>query len=153
MLREQVDSSTEVHRHRPLAQEAKDKERADFTAALDYAKAEAAAESKALIAEYNALAKHTLTDSTEQPYAAIQSLHKANEALYELMDLEVSSSGTRNRSPPSRSLRRACEEDGWVTVQFFQKLRDMEAGYHERPFQRGRAAREGRGGPGRPHGG
>jgi hypothetical protein len=135
-LREQVDSSTEEYIATVLThKESKNKELADFRAALDYAKAEAAAESKAMIAEYNALAKRSLTEATEQPYAVIQSLHKANDALYEkLMDLEVSSSERYAESISSfegaydELAKRTVE----VTQTFFGRLRDMETGYHER---------------------
>ena len=41
----------------------------------------------------DALAKKSLTEASEQPYAVIQNLHKANDALFEkLMDLEMSAS-------------------------------------------------------------
>ena len=115
--------------------ETKTKEHADFTEALEYAKGQAAAESKALIAEYNALAKRSLTEAADQPYAAIQTLHKANEALYEkLMDLEVSSSERYAGSISAfegaydELTKRTLE----VTQNFFGKLRDMESAYHER---------------------
>merc|ERR1719424_2273795 len=93
-LREQVESAADEYITLVLGHKAtKDTEMAEFKGALDHAKAEAAAESKAEIAAYNALAKRSLTEASDQPYAVIQNLHKANEALYEkLMDLEISSS-------------------------------------------------------------
>lgn len=135
-LAEQVNSATEEHittvlQHREL----KDKELRDFQSAIDFAKAEAVSESKAEIASYQALAKHSLTEAAEQPYAIIQTLHRANDYLYEkLMDLEISSSERYAES--IHAFDAAYEELTKKTFEvistFFSKLRDVEAAYHER---------------------
>jgi len=135
-LRDQVEQATEEHIGTILQQkETKDSEHRDFTAALEYAKAEAAAEAKRDIGEYSALAKKLLTEAGEQPYAIIQQLHKANEALYEkLMDNEVSASERYAESIATfdaaydELIKRTLE----TTSAFFGRLRDMEAAYHER---------------------
>ena len=137
-LREQVEAAAEEYISLILThQAAKDKEKSEFEGALDYAKAEASAESKAEIATYNALAKKLLTDASnsEQPYAMIQTLHKANEALYEkLMDMEVSSSERYAES--ISAFESAYDELTKKTLEqlvvFCQKLRDIEAAYNER---------------------
>ena len=72
-LREQVESAADEYITLVLGHKAtKDTEMAEFKGALDHAKAEAAAESKAEIAAYNALAKRSLTEASDQPYAVIQ---------------------------------------------------------------------------------
>ena len=135
-LREQVETAADEYVALILTHQAtKDKEKQEFQGALDYAKAEAAAESKSEIAKYAALAKRSLTEATEQPYAVIQMLHKANEALYEkLMDLEVSSSERYAES--ISAFESAYDELTKKTLEqlviFCQKLRDLEAAYHER---------------------
>jgi len=136
-LRDQVDSASEEYVQTVLAHKAtKDGELADFTGALEHAKAEASAEMKREIATYNALAKRSLgAESSEQTYAMIQQLHKANEALYErLMDLEVSSSERYAES--ISAFESAYDELTKKTIEqtgiFFGKLRDLEAAYHER---------------------
>ena len=135
-LKEQVESAADEYITLVLSHQAtKDKERSEFQGALDYAKAEAAAESKSEIAKYNALAKRSLTEATEQPYAVIQMLHKANEALYEkLMDLEVSSSEryAESISAFESSYDELTKKTLEQLVIFCQKLRDLEAAYHER---------------------
>jgi len=135
-LLDQVNAAAEEHIATVLShRELKDKEEADFTAAIEHAKEEAAAESKAEIAKYNALAKRSLTDTTEQPHAVVQTLHKANDALYErLMDLEVSSSEryAESISAFESSYEEQTKRTFEVITQFFQRLRDLEATYHER---------------------
>ena len=74
---------------------------AEFQTALDHAKGEADRESKVKIAEYDALAKSSLTGDVDNPTQALQMLHKANDALYEqLMDLEISESERYAESIP-----------------------------------------------------
>jgi len=135
-LAEQVNSATEEHIATVLVhKEAKDKEKADFEAAIEYAKVEAAVESKAELSEYIALAKRSLTDGSGESYAVLQALHKANDALYEkLMDLEISSS--ERYADSIHGFDSAYEELTKKTLDvisgFFAKLRDFEANYHDR---------------------
>ena len=135
-LAEQVNSCTDEHIGTVMVhKEAKDKEKDDFDTAIEYAKAEAAAESKAEIAAYNALAKRSLVEGTGESYAVLQTLHKANDALYEkLMDLEISSS--ERYADSIHAFDSAYEELTKKTLEvisgFFAKLRDFEAAYHER---------------------
>lgn len=135
-LAEQVNSASEEHIQTVLAhKELKDKELSDFTTAIDHAKNEAAEESKTLIANYNALAKRSLTDTSEQPYAVIQALHKANDALYEnLMDLEVSASEryAESISAFESAYEELTKRTFEVISSFASRLRDLEAAYHER---------------------
>ena len=131
-----VNLAVEEHIATTLShQEAKDKERADFMAAIDYAKNEAAVEAKAEIAAYNALAKKSLTEASEQPYAVIQNLHKANDALFEkLMDLEMSASERYSESIHSfeSSYEELAKKTFEVISVFFGRLREIETAYHEK---------------------
>ena len=77
VLTEQVNSATEEHIVTVLQhKELKDKEWNDFHTAIEYAKADAAAESKAEIAKYNALAKRSLNEASEQQSSTTQSASK-----------------------------------------------------------------------------
>ena len=131
-----MNSATEEHIAAVLQhKEAKDKERNEFQSAIEFAKAEAANESKAEIASYNALAKRSLTEASEQPYAIIQTLHRANDVLYEkLMDLEVSSSERYAESIHAfdSSYEELTKKTLEVISTFFARLRDFETAYHER---------------------
>ena len=93
-LQDAVDSLTEEYITTVLEHKAqKDKEYSEFTTALEYAKAQANAESKAEIARYDALTKASLSEAMDNPLATLQMLHKANDALFvTLMDAEVSQS-------------------------------------------------------------
>jgi len=132
-LREQVDAASDEFISTVLShQETKTAERDDFSRALNHAKAQAAAESKAEIAKYSALAKKCLADPT---LPGIQTLHKSNDYLYErLMDIEVSSSERYSESISvfESSYDELTKRTLEVTQGFFGKLRDFEAAYHER---------------------
>jgi len=140
-LRDAVESLTEeyittVLEHAGL----KKKERDEFQTALDHAKAEADAESKKEIAEYNALAKSHLTGDVESANASLQTLHKENESLYEkLMDLEVSESEryAESISTFESSYDELTKRTFECLQVYFGKLRDLEAAYHEKVIAAG----------------
>ena len=136
-LREQVEAlAADYVATIMLHKDAKQKEKDDFSIAMEYAKAEASEESKAEIAQYNALVKQSLIEAGgEIPPATLQMLYKANDALFErLMDLEVSSS-ERYAEAISKfessfdELSKRTQEELQV---FTGKLRELEAAYHER---------------------
>jgi len=135
-LREQVDSLTDEYITTVLGhKDLKTKEHEDFTMAMEHAKAAAAAESKGEITKYNALAKESLSQGAENPLAILQSLHRANDALYDtLMDLEVSQSERYAES--ISTFESAYDELTKRTLEALQtycgKLRDLESAYHER---------------------
>jgi len=115
--------------------ETKKKERDEFHTALEHAKSVADAESKKEIAEYNALAKRSLTGDVENANASLQMLHKANDALYEkLMDLEVSESERYAES--ISTFESSYDELTKKTLEQLQiycgVLREHEAAYHEK---------------------
>jgi len=135
-LREQVDALTDEYVATVLGHmELKRKEREEFSTAMDYAKAEASAESKAEIARYSTLAKATLSETGENVVAVLQTLHKANDALFEkLMDLEVSQSEryAESISTFESAYDELTKRTFEVLQVFFAKLRDLETSYHER---------------------
>ena len=103
--------------------------------AIEYAKEEAALESKAEIAQYAAVVKERLDETVENPVVVLQSLHRANDALYEtLMDLEVSQSERYAES--ISTFESSYDELTKNTLEALQlycsKLRDVELAYHER---------------------
>lgn len=103
--------------------------------AMEHAKGEAASESKAEIGKYTALAKQSLSESSENPVAILQTLHKANDALFErLMDLEVSQSEryAESISTFESSYDELTKRTFEVLQAYFGKLRDLETAYHER---------------------
>jgi len=135
-LRDQVETLTEEYITQVLEHASlKQKEQAEFQTALDHAKGEADRESKVKIAEYDALAKSSLTGDVDNPTQALQMLHKANDALYEqLMDLEISESEryaesiSTFESSSDELMKRTLES---LQV-YFGQLRELEAVYHER---------------------
>lgn len=135
-LREQVDALTDEYIATVLGHmELKRKEREEFSTAMDYAKAEASAESKAEIARYSALSKASLCETGENVVAVLQTLHKANDTLFEkLMDLEVSQSEryAESISTFESAYDELTKRTFEVLQVFFAKLRDLETSYHER---------------------
>ena len=108
-----------------------------FATALAAAKEQSGNESKGEIAKYKVLKKRSLGEGAggEQPQALIQTLRDANGALYEkLMDLEM---GAAERYVETISaFESAYDELSKKTLEqstnFFQRLRELEAAYHER---------------------
>lgn len=135
-LRDQVDALTDEYIATVLAhKDLKTKEHGEFTTAMEHAKGEAASESKAEIGKYTALAKQSLSESSENPVAILQTLHKANDALFErLMDLEVSQSEryAESISTFESSYDELTKRTFEVLQAYFGKLRDLETAYHER---------------------
>jgi len=138
-LQEQLSAAEDEHISTVLTHKSsKDAEYNDFFSAMSFAKDAAAAESKEEIRQYNDIAKKELTavtETSEQPYAVIQYLHKQNDALFEkLMELEVSSSERYAES--ISAFESAYEELAKKTLEvissFFGRLRDFEAAYNER---------------------
>jgi len=139
-LQAQVEAATEelvntVLSHREL----KEAEKAMFDEALGAAKAAASAEAKAEIAKYAKLQKRSLQrakeDTTDHPHALLQTLHKANEALYEkLMDLEISASERYAESILAfeNSYDELTKRTLDAVAAFFARLRDMESEYHDK---------------------
>lgn len=101
--------------------------------------ADSSLEAKAEIAAYSKLQKRSLQrareESSDHPHAVLQTLHKANENLYEkLMDLEVSASERYSEciflfESQYEELTKGTLE---TMAAFFSKLRDMEAEYHDK---------------------
>uniref|UniRef100_A0A7S3W3S7 Dynein regulatory complex subunit 3 n=2 Tax=Choreotrichia TaxID=141411 RepID=A0A7S3W3S7_9SPIT len=130
-IEEFVATSIEVHG-------LKSEEREMFTAALDEAKAENAAEAQAEIAKYNALKKRLLSEAPEGeplPSAVVQSLNKANATLYEtLMELEMSQV---ERYAESISAFEGCYEElskrlQEASVAFYNKVRELESAFTQK---------------------
>ena len=135
-LREQVEAAAEEYISLILThQAAKDKEKSEFEGALEYAERRGIRRSQGRLPPTTPAKKLTDASNSEQPYAMIQTLHKANEALYEkLMDMEVSSSERYAES--ISAFESAYDELTKKTLEqlvvFCQKLRDIEAAYNER---------------------
>jgi len=137
-LRESVDQAAEEFVAAVLEfHTSKTQEHELFSKALAGAKQKSGNDSKAEIAKYKALKKRSLGEvsSGEQPQAMVQTLQEANAALYEkLMDLEM---GAAERYVETiSSFESAYDELSKKTLEvstnFFQRLRDLEAAYHER---------------------
>lgn len=137
-LQEQVDAASEEFVAAVLEfHTSKTQEHAEFSAALANAKQKSDNDSKAEIAKYRALKKRSLGEVSagEQPQAVVQALQEANAALYEkLMDLEM---GAAERYVETISaFESAYDELSKKTLEtsttYFQRLRDLEAAYHER---------------------
>ncbi|KAL1499335.1 hypothetical protein AB1Y20_011542 [Prymnesium parvum] len=144
-LKEHVDQVVDEYVATILSHhELKLQEKQLFDEALGKAKAEASVESMAEIAKYSKLQKRSLAkvmdDATEHPHAVLQTLHKANEALYEkLMGLEITQA--ERYAETIKTFEGSYDELTKRTLEqtqaLFGRLREMESEYHEKIINAG----------------